>query len=169
MSIRAVEDAIRRIREQVATFSFEEYRYREMETRYALIDPIIEALGWETANFDQRAYEADPKWESFVKRNADYVFWGPDSPHAVVVVEAKRASNELKPAPEEAQLSGYVEDLTAGVAVLTNGKIWYLYDPSLRRRRSFSAKRIEEVKILDGSMRSAARSLHEWLNVGNWW
>ena len=169
MSIASVQQAIREIRKRVEDYPIEQYRYREMETRYALIDPIIEALGWEMSNFDQCAYESDPRWETWHERFADYVFWGDGHDKAVLVIEAKQAKNDLSSPTEEAQLAGYVEGLDTGVAVLTNGKVWYLYDLDLKRRRKFANKLVEEVYILEGNMREAARVLHEWLSVQNWW
>lgn len=147
----------------------ENYRYREMETRYALIDPIIAALGWEKSNFDQCAYESDPRWETWNERFADYVFWGPGNDKAVLVIEAKKAQNDLATPEEEAQLAGYVDGLTSGVAVLTNGTVWYLYNLDRRRRQEFADKLEEEVYILEGNMGESARTLHEWLGAHNWW
>ena len=169
MTIRAVEDAIRQVRRQVEDFPLANYRYREVETRYALIDPIIEALGWDMRNFDQCAYESDPRWETWNERFADYVFWGHENDQAVLVIEAKQAKNDLASPTEEAQLAGYVDGLKSGVAVLTNGKVWYLYNLDLGRRQEFADKLIEEVNILQGNMRESARTLYEWLDASNWW
>ena len=51
MSIIAVETAIQKIREVVKEWNDVELNYwREDQTRYSLIDPIIRALGWDTSN-----------------------------------------------------------------------------------------------------------------------
>lgn len=175
MTITAVEGAIRQVRKQLEDYPFKpdkeghEYRYNEVETRYALIDPIIRALGWELSDFDQCAYEADPKWKQWMGRDADYVFWGQEKEEAVWVLEAKRVRNELKSGAEEAQLAGYVSEMESGMAVLSNGRTWYLYNLKLAGTKNSEIRKVEEVHLLNDDLRDAARKLHEQLDVGNWW
>ena len=76
-------------------------------------------------------------------------------------------SNALTTEREEEQLAGYVEGILSGVAVLTNGREWYIYN--LRKRGDFSDKLIGEINLLEGSVREAARVLHEQLGASNWW
>ena len=68
---------------------------------------------------------------------------------------------------EEEQLAGYAEGILSGVAVLTNGKDWYIYN--LRKRGDFSDKLVSPINLLDCNVREAARTLHTALGVSNWW
>ena len=52
--------------------------------------------------------------------------------------------------------------MTKGVAVLTNGQEWWLYDVS--RRDSFPRKRADTVNVMEDSLRETARSLNECLD-----
>lgn len=170
MTIRAVEGAIRQVRETIEAFPVDNYRYREMETRYALIDPILKSLGWNLSNPGHCSFEADPKWQSWVKPHVDYVLWRP-SEKAAVVIEAKRAENDFRDntATSNAvkQLAEYVNRLASGRAVLTNGKAWRIYN--LRRRGEFVDTIEVEVQILEGDVREKAQILHEQVGAHNWW
>ena len=115
---------------------------------------------------DKCGYEIDPKGELWGKKPADYVLGG-STGRTVVVIEAKRMDNSLTTEKEEEQLAGYVGGLLSGVAVLTNGIDWYIYN--LRMRGRFSDKLVGEVNLLKCHIRKGAKILHEWLNVSNWW
>ena len=103
------------------------YLYNEATTRNVIINPMLEALGRDLCNLRQCGYEIDPKGELWGKKPADYVLGAP-SGRTVVIVEAKRMSNGLTTEREEEQLAGYAEGILSGVAVLTNGKDWYIYN-----------------------------------------
>ena len=94
MSISAVEDAIRQVRQQLADYPTSDYLYNEATTRNVIINPMLEALGWDLRNLDQCGYEIDPKGELWGKKPADYVLGAP-SGRTMVIVEAKRMSNGL--------------------------------------------------------------------------
>lgn len=173
MTIKAVEDAIQQVRQQLedypqSTTASHGWRYLERATRYALIDPILLALGWDLTRPDQCSFEADPKWESWVKPHVDYVLWRP-SELAAVVIEAKSADSKLGTPEQEGQLERYSEGLKSGIAVLTNGKVWYLYNLNFRQREEFGDKKVEDVDVLNGSVNAAARTLHERIGAHNWW
>ena len=127
---------------------------------------MLEALGWDLHNLDQCGYEMDPKGELWGKKPADYVLGSP-SGRTVVVIEAKRMANRLTTEKEEEQLAGYVEGLPSGLAVLTNGTDWYIYN--LRKHGGFADKLVGELNLLENNAREAARTLHTWLDAGNWW
>ena len=166
MSIRAVEVAVLQVRKQFSEYPRSDYLYNEATTRNVVINPMLEALGWDLRNLDQCGYEIDPNGELWGQKPADYVLWAP-SGRTVVVVEAKRTANRLTTEKEEGQLAGYVEGILSGVAVLTNGTEWYIYN--LRQRGSLSDRLVREVSLLDGNVRETARTLHEWLDASNWW
>ena len=110
MSISAVEDAIRQVRQQLADYPTSGYLYNEATTRNVIINPMLEALGWDLCNLDQCGYEIDPKGELWGKKPADYVLGAP-SGRTVVIVEAKRMANGLTTEREEEQLAGYAEGI----------------------------------------------------------
>ena len=170
MTIEPVEEAILQIRETIKVFPIDNYRYREMETRYTLIDPILKSLGWNLSNPRYCSFEADPKWESWVKPHVDYVLWRP-SEKAAVVIEAKSAENDFRDntATNNAvkQLAEYVNRLASGRVVLTNGKVWRIYN--LRQRREFADTLQVEVQILEGDVREKAQILDEQVGAHNWW
>ena len=173
MSVKAVENAIRQVKKQLEDYPQSErvghgWRYLEMATRYALIDPVLRALDWDITRPDQCSFEADPKWESWVRPHVDYVLWRP-SELAAVVIEAKSADSKLGTQEQEGQLAEYVEGLKSGIAVLTNGKTWYLYNLNFRQREEFGDKKVEEVNVLHGSVRAAAQTLHCRIGAQNWW
>lgn len=166
MSIGNVEAAIRQIRLQLHDYPPSEYHYNEATTRNVVINPMITALGWNLYNLDKCGYEIDPKGELWGKKPADYVLGSPTG-RTVVVIEAKRMGNSLMSEKEEEQLAGYADGLLSGVAVLTNGIDWYIYN--LRVRGHFSDKLVGEVNLLECHIRHGAQILHKWLHVNHWW
>jgi predicted type IV restriction endonuclease len=166
MPIRKVEKEIRRVQQELTDYPKSDYRYNEATTRNVVINPMLEALGWDLRNLDQCGYEIDPKGELWGKKPADYVLGAP-SGRTVIVIEAKQMYNQLTTEREEEQLAGYAEGLLTGVAVLTNGTDWYIYN--LGKQGSFSDKLVGEVNLLKCNIPEAARTLHMWLDVGKWW
>jgi hypothetical protein len=80
-----------------------------------------------------------------------------------IIIEAKALNVGLDAHVD--QLREYVEAepyMTKGVAVLTNGQEWWLYDVS--RRDSFPRKRADTVNVMEDSLRETARSLNECLD-----
>ena len=166
MSVSALMDAIRQARQQLNDYPKSDYRYNEATTRKVLVDPMLTALGWDLHNLDQCGYEIDPKGELWGKKPADYVLGTPRG-RTVVVIEAKQIYNSLVGEKEEEQLAGYVEGLLSGIAVLTNGTNWYIYN--LRRGGSFSEKLAGEVHLLECNLHEGAQTLHQLLDVHRWW
>ena len=172
MTIKAVEDAIRQVRKQVKDYPPEEfgYVYRELATRYLLIDPVVRALDWDMGDFWQCAVEwpllKDDEGRTRWSEKADYVLFS-RSEQPVVVIEAKRVGTDL--ASWEEQLERYTPDMKSGIGVLTDGVIWQLYN--LRKRGEFATKHVAEVDIREGygSIRESARTLNEWLDKDRWW
>ncbi len=65
---------------------------RETRTKYALIDPILRSLGWDTEDPTQvrLEYEVDPKRED--ARRVDYaLFQNTDTSKPYILIEAKGA------------------------------------------------------------------------------
>ena len=166
MSINSVMNTIRQIRQQLNDYPKADYRYNEATTRNVLVTPTLTALGWDLHNLDQCGYEIDPKGELWGKKPADYVLGAPTG-RTVVVIEAKQIYNGLMAEKEEEQLAGYVEGLLSGIAVLTNGTDWYIYN--LRKGGGFSEKLVGEVHLLECNIQEGAQILHQLLDVHHWW
>ena len=166
MSVRAVEGVILDIRDTVEEWNRAELgRWREVDTRLFFVDPVIRALGWNTA---------DPK-----ECRPEYFRGGGAVDYALFAVPDLEGIGQFAVTPEliieckplgttldlhVPQLRGYVTAaprMWEGVAVLTDGWEWWIYDVSLEGR--FASKRVEQVDILSGSRRASARLLNEWL------
>ena len=112
--IQTIQD---RIRDHGA--SLREY---ETRTRMALIDPLLQALGWDTADPGL----VTPEYNVSGKR-ADYALLdGKRSP--VVFLEAKRLDELLS--NHRSQVAAYASELGIQYPALTNGNDWEVYDNS---------------------------------------
>ena len=139
MTIIAVETAIQKIREMVKEWDDVELNHwREDQTRYALIDPIIRALDWDTSD----PKECHPEYPRlYPEGRSDYCLFGTPDVDAIgnnsvppdVIIESKAFRTPLDEVV--AQLQSYVEDepvMRNGVGVITDGGDWWIYDVSKR-------------------------------------
>lgn len=114
----------------------------EYQTRYALIDPILRALGWDTAD----PKECYPEWR-YKNRRVDYALFSRSTTQDLVdglavpaiIIEAKSVYRTDQPKgeygqaiyPEDVQqLQDYIDAeprMDEGLAVFTNGRKWLLY------------------------------------------
>ena len=140
MSISSVEAAIRHARTAIREWDQAGFTYRREEhTRYAVIDPVITALGWDTSD----PKECHPEYWRFrgdeSAGRVDYALFGTPDLDAIgsgtvapdVIIEAKSLNVVL--AEHVGQLQRYVDAvprMRRGVAVLINGREWWLYDPT---------------------------------------
>ena len=129
-------DAISSLRERLKQYSAE-FKENEIRTRMALVDPMLVALGWNTA---------DP---SIVKveynvggGRADYALLGPNGA-PVACIEAKKLGEPLE--KHRMQMLNYCNAGGIQCAGLTDGNRWELYDV-------FSPKPLEERLRLDIAM-----------------
>ena len=165
MTIEDVQGAIRHAN-RVIRGSEELVDRHERRTRYYIIDPIMRSLGWDTSNpveceleYQLPAGKAD--YALFVNRR--------QASNPVVILEAKGMGVQLLPSGEK-QLAGYARGIRRGTAVLTNGRIWRIYDLS-NPARFFSSKFKDTkfVREMDiSSYPQAASVLTGWLSRNNW-
>ena len=118
-----------------------EVNWNEHQTRYALIDPILKALGWDISNPMQVTIEASNSSGD----KADYLLYSNGYSRPRVVVEAKRATlgdidatfeYEGVESPDWMewdartieQVERYWKRYKPRFAVLTNGIFWAIYD-----------------------------------------
>ena len=134
-SVTAIRDAIDRaiatVWEWDATGGLD---WHEVHTRYAIIDPVLRALGWDTA--DPKACYPEWRYKNsggrvdyalFARRTTQDFARGDAVP--AVIIECKSLRSELW-VEDGRQLQGYVDAdprMTEGLAVLTNGITWTMY------------------------------------------
>ena len=103
----------------------------EAATRYALIDPMLRILGWDTANLGM----VIPEYTETVGR-VDYVLYGKDG-NPLFSVEAKRLGSPLDDRVRR-QAAGDRSTNKAKYIVLTDGDLWEVLDHNLDAIVSFS-------------------------------
>ena len=169
MSKPAVERAIQRVRRQTKIYDrYDDYywSYNETSTRYILIDPVLKALGWDINDMDQCGVEWPMPWQKPIGR-ADYVL-ADSKAKTGIVIEAKSIKVPIggRPRGFENKLSSYTKGMDTGVAVLTNGQLWHLYELD-SSRKAFKNKFVTTVDIREGlgSISRAANTLDEQLNA----
>ena len=115
--VTAIQTVQGRIREHGASLSQNEYR-----TRLALIDPILNALGWDVSDPASVLAEYEVG-----KRRADYALLGDDGkPKALI--EAKHLGEMANPARHEDQVFDYAFKQKVRFAGLTDGDRWIFED-----------------------------------------
>ena len=165
-----IDHALRVIHDwEQARECLEDISWFEVHTRYAIIDPIIRALGWKT----EEPEECQPEclrtdnggmvdYALFANLDMDYIL-KKGVPAPTIIIEAKRLNIVLTDADIE-QLQRYVNGrppMTKGIAVLTNGTIWRMYE--IQGRRTLRKSHCTEVNIQEWDRRPAAEQLHELL------
>lgn len=111
---------------------------RELDTRYYLIDPILKALNWDLSDPAQVQFEW-PMKNGYI----DYVLFDREGEIAICL-EAKRGDKWLGN-EDIVQLREYVRGRKLGLAVLTNGAEWKIYDLSHTGRfDSISGKKVAD-------------------------
>ena len=110
----------------------------EIRTRMALIDPLLQALGWDTADpsLVTPEYNVSGRW-------ADYALLSGSKPAAII--EAKKLDESLE--SHRMQMLNYSNASGIQYAGLTDGNRWELYE-------IFKQAPLEERRILDVSIAS---------------
>ena len=98
-----------------------ELQQSEALTRYALIDPLLRGLGWDTSDPNQ----VIPEYRS-AAGSADYALFG-QSNKPQVIIEAKKLGAQLDFKVRQ-QVTGYCQEEGIPYAVITDGQRWELYD-----------------------------------------
>ena len=148
--------------------------WREVHTRYAIVDPILRALGWKTED----PKECHPEYPRAASGGrVDYALFGsldlqdlPEEgiPVPDIIIEVKSLATTLTD-PHIRQLLRYVSSpprMIEGAAVLTNGVIWRIY--KIQDRTSLLRSAYVEVDIRGRDRRRAAEVLHEHLHRQRW-
>lgn len=97
----------------------------EEQTKLWLIQPVLQALGWNTAD----PTHVHPEWKrsTSTKRRADYALFGGHA-KPVAIVEAKSLRVSLDESKFVEQAVQYAHNAGVPWAILTNGLQWRLYE-----------------------------------------
>ena len=132
---------------------------REIAARYALIDPVLRALGWDLSD----PIHVRLEWAQSQRLRPDYTFLKNGAP--VLYVEAKRwgtiskikklsnplASSELR------KLKRYCKCNSVNIGVLTDGGAWYIID--------FSDLEQPEVTLIDAAEAKTRNDVKKLLDI----
>ena len=171
MTVRKVKDAISHVRSVVKEWQEIGATWEEEHTRYALIDPIVRALDWDTSD-PKQCHPEFPRGKT-ERMRVDYVLFADATPQEIydlelmpdIIVEAKAYRNNLD--EWVTKLEEYIEyspPMTEGFGVLTNGADWWLYDLTLRG--ILSSKRHEKIGLLSMPIGEATEILDKYLSRG---
>ena len=97
-------------------------RQSEALTRYALIDPLLRELGWDTEDPDMVV----PEYRLPNNQIADYVLYNDGDP--AIVVESKKLDESLRGGKALDQGILYCAHTGASYFILTDGNSWELYE-----------------------------------------
>ena len=162
MGVKDVERAVRRA---VAVLDNEDYMdaLHEAGTRYAVIDPILRALGWKLRDPEECRVEEWLELESSWRR-ADYVLR--KDGENVVLIEAKGFNKtRLNGWSQENQLKDLAHGNEWKLGVLTNGQSWYFY--KLDGEDPFGEPRAPDVYLSKDTVKESAKELHLKLSRRN--
>ena len=117
-------------------------RRSEALTRYALIDPLLRKLGWDTSNPDMVV----PEYRMSNNQMADYVLLNEGGP--VIVVESKRLDEPLQGGKALDQGILYCAHSGSKHFLLTDGRRWEIYEASSTEPRiSFDLLNMTTVRV----------------------
>lgn len=118
-----VRATVRLVRERIAQIKSRKTAVGEQNTKAVLIDPIIEALGWDLRNLEEvvREYRAEPK-----DNPVDYALLLRRSP--VLFIEAKDLGRNLADRRWASQVMGYATVVGVEWCVLTDGDEYRIYN-----------------------------------------
>lgn len=144
MPLKDLFAQIESVRDRINAFS-DELRKSEALTRYALIDPVLRSLNWNTEDPTQ----VQPEFSTEQGR-PDYALLWNGKPY--VMIEAKSLNGDLARAKDKG--FQYCWKNKVPFYVVTDGNVWEIYD-----LKEMGGKRIAEVVLTDDSPGVAARSL----------
>ena len=163
MSAEDVENAIRDALQR-ADEAGDLVERNVMTLRYAFIDPILLSLGWAIS----LPWECQPNFELANRGPVDYAFFDRSGYPAVLIEVGTTPARRQR---DRVRLWRLARGMTHGVAVLTSGWHWEIYDLSVRAR-DFDRRRVQRLVLDprdDDSPRVVAEGLHGWIAKEQWW
>lgn len=156
MPLESLLTLVEKLRKQIDVHG-DALRQSEMQTRFALIDPLLRELGWDTEN---------PAWvrpEFKGAGKADYALLNNGKP--VVMVEAKKLGKSLRDDKVLDQGFGYCEEKATRYCLFTDGRLWEIYDTY--KRGSRNEKLIVQFDLKDPSTTKVCRKASKALRKRN--
>src|SRR5215203_4816123 len=138
----AVVDVLPRLRKRIQKIRNRKENIGEQNTKAALIDPLLAALGWDVEDIDEvsREYRRKPQ-----DNPVDYALFMLRSPR--LFVEAKGLEKDLSDRKWISQILGYATVVGVEWCILTNGDEYRLYNahaPVDVEQKLFRVVRISE-------------------------
>lgn len=134
-------------------------RANEHVTRAVLVDPVLRALGWDTANPFRVEVE-----KSIVDGRVDYAL-NDSNGEIRAIVEAKKLGADLSGEKVYLSIINYAFAAKVNDVFLTDGLVWHHYD-------AFDPKGLEPPKVLNlsgGSLIDAAAYFINVLDAARYW
>ena len=171
MSIRSVRQAIVEVRGRIQEWDDlgpDLNSWLEEHTRYALIDPILIALGWNI----HEPKECHPQWKyPYGEGRVDYALHTPAemghiatreiAPYIIIEAKALRTALDGEPLQQLEKYAKACPRMRGGYAVLTDGNYWRIYDPA--GRSAFANRTPTSVSMFGTSLDESSRTLYEHL------
>ena len=162
----SAQDVARAVHAVVQTISktADQVQWNEMTTRYAVVDPILRALGWRI----RLPWECQLQYQLGQRGSVDYALLDRHGSPAILIDVQPMA---IRRARHQSLLWWRVRGLADTIAVLTYGLRWEIYDLGVRERR-FDQRRVACL-VLDpdtpDSVESFADELYRWLAKERHW
>ena len=155
MPLERLLELVETLRERIDTHGAA-LRQSEALTRYALIDPLLRELGWDTEDPELVV----PEYR-LGRGYADYALMSNGRP--AMMVEAKKLDNPLQEAASQG--IGYcIEDGIAYFAV-TDGRLWEIYET--HKVAATAEKRIVGFDLADSPAKTCLRAMALWRHSVN--
>lgn len=132
--IELIESLRKNIKEHSSSFSI-----NETLTRYSLIDPVLNHLGWDLSNPD----EMIPEFK-ILSMSCDYAFFKQNSKKPFLIIEAKSLDSILI---DKKQIGNYIGNSTARFAIFTDGAKWKIFDFKIHSEEDPNERIVLEIDI----------------------
>jgi hypothetical protein len=119
----------------------------EAATRAALIDPVLRALGWDTANVAM----VEPERTVQNKQTLDYALKSLDGT-TLAVIEAKKLGEPLDKIGHVGALIGYAFSLKPTAFFITDGLSWHCYSPEHSHYEPITTVHLIEDSLLPSAL-----------------
>ena len=163
MRVENIENAIYDILQTAEEFGADLAR-REAVVRSAMVDPMLWSLGWRTS----LPWECQAEFTLGRYGSADYALFDPAGEVVVAMLIRPLPSRRKR---DRVKLREHARTMTRGVAVLTYGLEWEVYDLE-DCARSFLDRRVARLKLdhdAPNNVEQAAEALYQWLGRDRWW
>lgn len=143
MPLESLLSLVEKLRERIDAHG-SKLRQSEALTRYALIDPLLRELGWDTDDPDL----VIPEYRE-AGGSADYALFSGNKP--LMIVEAKKLDTSLRDEKVLIQGLAYCQKQGTRYLSVTDGRRWEIYEPHRGGAVPINEKQIVEFDLKNGS------------------